>query len=244
MCFVRISEKQGLFPYQTLTETECVYCAVRTERLNIIPFKFRLQRVTNMSNVRIVNWRRIILNRKNGRSGRNRATDGNFAWEDGRLQSYEELHSGRPATHWRSSRNCYPNLVQLNHPSQKLPPPEGMERSGSIAPRTFVLSTRCQRLASRSGHFTSEETFPGAHRIGNYLIPHKRFRRFRGAMNVLFLSRIEPCFLSRLSRSLVTTYRLGFPVSFQMLIYLPFMIIVPSHTTSAVVRRVFKSKRK
>jgi hypothetical protein len=73
-----------------------------------------------------------------------------------------------------------------------------------LALRTCVVGTRCQRSASRFSHFISEEEFPGNHRMGSQLRPHRRSRRFREYMKFLFLSGIEPCFLSLPSRSLVT----------------------------------------
>ena len=43
MCFVWIWEQTAI-PYTTLTESECVYCAVRTGSLYIIQFNFRVWR--------------------------------------------------------------------------------------------------------------------------------------------------------------------------------------------------------
>jgi hypothetical protein len=52
MCFVWISEQTAIISLYSInwlvftTEMECVYCAVRTECLNVIQFKFSLQSVT------------------------------------------------------------------------------------------------------------------------------------------------------------------------------------------------------
>jgi hypothetical protein len=49
MCFVRISAQTAIISLYSIncldliTETECVYCAVRAEILNIIQFKFHVQ---------------------------------------------------------------------------------------------------------------------------------------------------------------------------------------------------------
>ena len=57
MCFVWISEQTAIISLYTInwlvciTETECVYCAVRAEWWNISRVNFHLQRVTWIKNV-------------------------------------------------------------------------------------------------------------------------------------------------------------------------------------------------
>jgi len=60
-----------------------------------------------------------------GMKWENRATDGSVCVGT-------QTTIGRPVTHWTGSRICYPSLVELIRPSQKLPPSEGMWRSGSL----------------------------------------------------------------------------------------------------------------
>jgi hypothetical protein len=41
-CLTEHQDKQRLFPYTVLTEMEFVYCAVKTDSINIIQVNFRL----------------------------------------------------------------------------------------------------------------------------------------------------------------------------------------------------------
>ena len=59
MCFVWISEQTAIISLYSIdwlvfiTEMECVYCAVRTGSLNIIPVSYRVRRVSKIARATI-----------------------------------------------------------------------------------------------------------------------------------------------------------------------------------------------
>jgi len=69
MCFVRISEQTAIISLYSInglvfiTETESVYCAVRTERLNTIQFKFILPNVASALPVLLDQQQLIIFSK-------------------------------------------------------------------------------------------------------------------------------------------------------------------------------------
>jgi hypothetical protein len=144
MCFVWISEQTAIISLYSInwlvfiTETECVYCAVRTEYLNVIQVDFSLQRSITVSQ-HMTAGAPSDLQHTHGAVGTDRmVTSGQYVGKD----VVETGHGIIPTCsgrHWVKTRN-----YKLGQPASRsrveLAPPETKSRRRHLSSRLCEIS--------------------------------------------------------------------------------------------------------